>query len=85
MQEKKLNIWNIDLTRLEKVKVFGIALAKLNPNKASGPDNLPNWIFIEYSYILAFPIMKIINASYHEQYCSPPGRKQMFCLYQRKN
>ena len=43
------------------------ALAKLNPNKASGPDNLPNWIFKEYSYILAFPIMKILNASYHEQ------------------
>ena len=43
------------------------ALAKLNPNKASGPDNLPNWIFNEYSYILAFPIMKILNASCHEQ------------------
>ena len=43
------------------------ALAKLNPNKASGPDNLPNWIFKEYSYILAFPIMKILNASYNEQ------------------
>ena len=43
------------------------ALAKLNPNKASGPDNLPIWIFEEYSYILAFPIMKILNASYHGQ------------------
>ena len=43
------------------------ALAKLNPNKASGPDNLPNWIFKEYSYILASPIMKILNGSYHEQ------------------
>ena len=43
------------------------ALAKLNPNKASGPDNLPNCIFIEYSYILAFPIMQILNPSYREQ------------------
>ena len=43
------------------------ALAKLNHNKASGSDNLPNWIFKEYSYILASPIMKILNASYHEQ------------------
>ena len=43
------------------------ALAKLYPNKASGPDNLPNWIFKEYSYTLAFPIMKILDASYHDQ------------------
>jgi hypothetical protein len=42
-------------------------LGKLNPHKASGPDHLPNWIFKEYSYLLAFPVMKIINASYHEQ------------------
>ena len=42
-------------------------LGKLNPRKASGPDNLPNWIFKEYSYLLAFPVMKIINVSYHEQ------------------
>ena len=26
-----------------------------------------NWIFKEYSYILASPIIKILNASYHEQ------------------
>ena len=32
MQEKKLNIWNIDLTRLEKVKVFGnIQISSLLP------------------------------------------------------
>ncbi|CAB3999917.1 RNA-directed DNA polymerase from mobile element jockey-like, partial [Paramuricea clavata] len=42
-------------------------LEKLNPHKAPGPDNLPNWIFKEYSYLLALPVMKIINASYYEQ------------------
>ena len=42
-------------------------LAKLNPHKAPGPDNLPNRIFKEYSYPLALPVMKIINASYYEQ------------------
>ena len=42
-------------------------LAKLNPHKAPGPDNLSNWIFKEYSYLLALPVMKIINASYYEQ------------------
>ncbi len=40
---------------------------KLNPHKAFGPDHLPNWIFKEYSYLLALPVMKIINAFYHEQ------------------
>ena len=42
-------------------------LAKLNPHKAPEPDNLPNWIFKEYSYLLALPVMKIMSASYYEQ------------------
>ena len=52
---------NVTEERVQKV------LAKLNPHKAPGPDNLPNWIFKEYSYLLALPVMKIINASYYEQ------------------
>ena len=31
-------------------------LANLNQCKASGPDNIPNWLLKEYSDILAFPI-----------------------------
>jgi hypothetical protein len=50
-------------------------LAKLNPHKAPGPDNLSNWIFKEYSYILALPVMKIINASYYEQQLSTIWKK----------
>ena len=42
-------------------------LQKLNPNKASGPDKIPNWFLKEYSYIIALPIMKILNLSFYEQ------------------
>ena len=42
-------------------------LANLNRSKASGPDNVPNWLLKEYSDILAFPITQILNASYREQ------------------
>ena len=42
-------------------------LASLNQSKASGPDNVPNWLLKEYSDILAFPITQILNASYREQ------------------
>ena len=41
-------------------------LEKLNPNKASGPDKIPNWFLEEYSYIIALPIMKILNVSFYE-------------------
>ena len=61
---------------LEKVSVhlpvvseFRIArpLAKLNPSKACGPDEVPNWLLREYSKILAYPVCSIIDASLQEQ------------------
>jgi hypothetical protein len=52
-------------------------LAKLNLHKAPGPDNLPNWIFKEYSYPLALPVMKFINASYYKQ--------QLLTLWKKAN
>ena len=42
-------------------------LANLDQSKASGPDNVPNWLLKEYSDILAFPITQILSASYREQ------------------
>ena len=43
-------------------------IEKLNPNKTSGPDKIPNWLLKEYSYIIAFLIMmKILNLFFHEQ------------------
>ena len=42
-------------------------LAKLNPYKSSDPDAIPNWLLKEYSYLMALPITRILNASYFEQ------------------
>ena len=42
-------------------------LAKLNPSKACGPDGILNWLLKDYAELLAFPITKIINASFKEQ------------------
>ncbi len=44
------------------------ALAKRNPGKESGPDNIPNWLLRDYSRIVALSIMNIINTSYLEQH-----------------
>lgn len=42
-------------------------LAGLNSHKASGPDEIPNWLLKDFSDVLAQPITPIINASYYEQ------------------
>ena len=49
-------------------------LEKLNPNKASGPDKISNWFLKEYPYIIALPIMEILNLSFYEQ-SIPTARK----------
>ena len=59
--EESPEILNVTEIRVQKV------LAKLNPGKASGPDEIPNWLLKEYSNMVAFPIMHILNASYCEQ------------------
>ena len=38
-------------------------LAKVNRNKAGGPDNLPAWIFHDFSQVLAGPMASIANAA----------------------
>ena len=38
-------------------------LSKLCVHKAMGPDNIPNWIITDLSYILASPIAAIYNSS----------------------
>ena len=44
-----------------------IALLKLNPRKASGPDGIGNWLLKEYADFLAEPITHILNSSFAEQ------------------
>ena len=48
---------------------------KLNPNKASGPDGIPNWLMREYAEILAPPVPSVLNNSFAEQRL-PPSWKQ---------
>jgi hypothetical protein len=60
----------LEVTEMEVQKVQG----KLNPYKASGPDAIPNWLFREYSFIMALPVTQILNASYSEQ-CLPAASK----------
>ena len=50
-------------------------LSKLCVHKAMGPDNIPNWILKDFSYILAAPIAAIYNSSVRQSYV-PPSRKQ---------
>ena len=59
--EESTEVLTVTEMRVEK------ALAKLNPGKASGPDNIPNWLLRDYSRIVALPIMNVINTSYREQ------------------
>ena len=43
-------------------------LTALNPSKAYGPDEIPNWMLKEYAECLSLPISRIINLSLNEQF-----------------
>ena len=45
-------------------------LSKLCVHKAMGPDNIPNWIITDLSYILASPIAAIYNSSVSTKLCA---------------
>ena len=44
-----------------------LALKKLNPRKASGPDGLPNWLLKEFAEVLAEPVCTILNSTFRKQ------------------
>ena len=46
-------------------------LSKLCVHKAMGPDNIPNWILKDFSYILSAPIAAIYNSSVRQSYVPP--------------
>ena len=52
----------VDEVRLE--------LSRVNPRKATGPDNFLNWILKDFSDILSLPLCSIFNASIEEAYLS---------------
>ena len=41
-------------------------LREISTSRASGPDELPNWVLKEYSEVLAAPIIVIMNSSFVE-------------------
>ena len=55
-----------ELLEVSELRVMKL-LASLNPSKVCGPDDIPNWLLKEYAELLAFPVSKIINASFKEQ------------------
>ena len=55
-----------ELLEVSELRVMKL-LASLNPSKAYGPDNIPNWLLKKYAELLAFPVSKIISASFEEQ------------------
>jgi len=42
-------------------------LSKLNPFKSCVPDRIPNWLLREYADLIAFPVCRILNASFKGQ------------------
>jgi len=54
------------LREVSELRVMKL-LATLNPSKACGPDEIPNWLLKEYAELLAVPVSKIINSSFKEQ------------------
>lgn len=77
--EESPDIPHVTESRVERI------LAKLKPNKASGPDQIRNWLLKEYSDLVAFPVTAILNASFNEQRLPSWGRQPMSLLSQRRN
>ena len=48
-----------------------VALGKLNPRKASGPDDVSNWVLREYGNIFSRSITSVLNSSFAEQQLPP--------------
>ena len=55
-----------DFLELSEERVLKI-LSKLNPSKSCGTDSIPNWLLREYADLIAFPVCRILNASFKEQ------------------
>ena len=53
---------SMELTVVSELRIYKL-LTKLNPSKACGPDEIPNWMLKEYAEILAFPISRISSTS----------------------
>ena len=55
-----------EVLKLDVYSVYS-RLLTLNPRKACGPDEVPNWLLKEYAEFLANPVCNILNSSFEEQ------------------
>ena len=55
-------------------------LASVNPSKASGPDNVTNWFWRDFSVWLAEPLCAILTALFATVLYLLPGSRQMLSL-----
>jgi hypothetical protein len=65
-QTNKLDTTNFELPSISPTTVLR-QLSLVSASKASGPDNIPNWILKDFSDILAIPLCKTINSSLAEK------------------
>ncbi|XP_068756755.1 uncharacterized protein [Montipora capricornis] len=49
-----------------RAKFYEAKLRTLNPNKASGPDQIPSWLLKDNADILAAPVADFLNSSFQE-------------------
>lgn len=61
----------VDLTEVSELRIYKL-FGKLNPSKACGPDEIPNWMLKGYAEILGFPISRIISTS-----TAPSGKRKL--------
>jgi len=52
-----------ELLEVSEERVWKI-LSKFNPFNSCGPDRIPNWLLREYADLIAFPVCRILNASF---------------------
>ena len=58
-------------------------LMKTNVRKATGADNIPNWILHDCAGLISKPLAAIFNASIREGYLPLLWELQRYVLYQR--
>lgn len=79
--------YKLDTTGHEIPTVTTESIAKqlslVSVSKASGPDNIPNWIIKDFSHILASPICSIINYLLKKNNCHIHGKALILHPYLR--
>ncbi len=66
LDEHILSILENDAPLVVSEEDVWTCLHRIKPGKASGPDNLPNWILQKFAALLAAPIAVILNGSFKE-------------------